>query len=267
MADDPNDWARVAREWSRKHLEPRCDVILSEVFVATNFLTGDVFLDPSVEDRAYPDLPGFLPGTADLVCILSDGTLLVADWKTGGGTGVWEQLLTLAFGLSRSAYLRNPDGSIRKVRVAALYHDPDNGMRPCEWEVTDSELVAHAKAMGFQIADVGVRTEHVQGSHCTQLYCPHLAYCDAVFRDVEAAYLEDKVGKRLPVLSGPVLTDEPATDEEAGVVMARIAAARRQMKYYEAGIRAYVDNGGRAIDGAFEYKKTPTGYRWVKRDG
>lgn len=267
MADDPNDWARVAREWSQKHLEPRCVAIFSEVFVATNFRTGEVFLDPTVVDRQYPDLPGHLPGTADLVCVLRDGRLLVADWKTGGGTGAWEQLLSLAYGLSRSPFLRDASAKVRPVRVAALYHDPEYGMRPCEWEVSEEQLVAHAKAMEHQLADVGVRTEHVQGSHCTQLYCPHLAYCDAVFRDVEMAYMEDEVGKKLPVLNGTVLTDEPATDEEAGIVMARIAAARRQMKYYEAGIRAYVDNGGRAVEGGFEYKKTPTGYRWVKRDG
>lgn len=281
----PEDWARVAIEWSQRELEPRCDVILSEVFIATNFNTGDTFMDPEVEDRNYPELPGFLPGTCDLVCILSgpEGELLVADWKTGGGSGVWEQLMSLAYGLSRSPFLRKPDGSIRKVRIAALYAGQESmgggGILCIEKAVPDSELVSFAKAMAFQMANVGLVKEHVQGSHCTQLFCPHLAYCDAVMSDVAQAarqerpelFVERGMSKtvHLPNFTDnhTVLTDTPSSDEEAGLVMARIAAARRQMKYYEAGIREYVDNGGRAIDGDWEYKQTPTGYRWVKFRG
>ena len=274
-ATTPEDWASVAIKWSQKNLEPRCDVVLSEVFVATNFNTGDVFLDPEVKDRQYPELPGFMPGTADLVCILSNGRLLVADWKTGGGTGAREQLLSLGCGLRASPFLRKANGEVRDVTIAVLYSGPDS-MPTATWgdvqcyeeEVSDDVLVAHARAMEFQLQDVGKRTEHVQGSHCTQLFCPHLAYCDAVLSDVWMACVEDDVGSKLPILgSVSVLTDSPKTDEEAGLVMARIAAARRQMKYYEEGIRRYVDEGGRAVEGDWEYKHTNSGYRWVKARG
>lgn len=272
-AQTPADWASVAIKWSQENLEPRCEQLYSEVFVATNFRTGEVFLDPEVVDRQYPEMPGFLPGTADLVAVLSDGRLLVADWKTGGGVGVREQLLTLAYGLHLSPALRTVAGDVRPVVCAALYvgfsDDGKTMVFPHEWEVSEQELVAHAKAMEFQLADVGVRTEHVQGSHCTQLYCPHLAYCDAVFADVVQAYTEDEVGKKLPVASPgqAPLHDRFSTDDEAGLVMARVAAARRQLKYYEAAVREHVDNGGRAVEGDWEYKKTATGYRWVKRAG
>lgn len=268
MASGPSDWKDVAIKWSQEHLEPRCETILSEVFVATNFITSEVFMDTSVEARGYPELPGFLPGTADLVCILTNGKLLVADWKTGGGTGAWEQLLTLAFGLSRSPWLRHADGSVRDVCVAVLYYDKDNDeVHVNEWDVTTEELESHARAMAFQMSDIGVRTEHVQGSHCTQLYCPHLAYCDAVQADVLYASADEM---KLPVLQeSPRLTDTPSSDEEAGVIMARIAAARRQMKYYEAGIKEYIARGGRAVDGQFEWKEVPRGsstcFRWVRR--
>lgn len=271
MASGPSDWKDVAIKWSQEHLEPRCETILSEVFVATNFQSLEVFMDPSVRDRGYPELPGYLPGTTDLVCILKDGKLLVADWKTGGGTGSWEQLLSLAFGLSRSPWLRHPDGSIRDVCVAVLYYDKDNDeVHVNEWDVTNEELEAHARAMAFQMADIGVRTEHVQGSHCTQLYCPHLAYCDAVQSDVTFASTEEGLARELPVVYDRVqLTDKPNNDHEAGLIMARIAAARRQMKYYESGIKEYLANGGRAIDGQFEWKEVQWGsstcFRWVKK--
>ncbi len=175
-------WVDKAVAWSIDHLEQRCKQIATEVYVASNFATGEVHTDPSVRDRGYPDKPGFTPGTADLVCILRDGSLLVGDWKTGGSAGADKQLLSLAYGLSK--VYRTDAGGLRPVILAVLHAGPD-GVLPNEWEVSESDLQAHADAMAFQLADVGVRNDAVIGSHCTQLYCPHLAYCPGVQHVVE----------------------------------------------------------------------------------
>ncbi len=180
--EDVTDWARKAIAWSKESLEPRCKSIHTEVYVASNFATDQVHHDNGVSNRKYPIKPGYLPGTADLACILHTGELYVADWKTGGSSGADKQLLTLAFGL-RHVYRRD-DGGLREVVLAVLSANND-GVMPSEWAVTSDEIEAHADAMAFQLADVGVRNDPVPGAHCTQLYCPHLAYCPAIGAVVE----------------------------------------------------------------------------------
>ncbi len=260
---DVGTWYDLAAQWSKDHLEPRCEQIASEVYVAYNFVTGDVHADPAVRDRKYPTLPGFVPGTADLVCILSDGKLYVADWKTGAGTGADKQLLTLACGL-RKAYPK-PDGTLRDIVLAVLYAGAE-GVHAVEWFPTQLELDNHAQAMTYQLQDVGVRNDAVPGIHCSQLYCPHLAYCPGVMGIVEElAEGEQALLPATSLLKNCSMTDNPISDEEAGYVMARITAAKRQSKYFEEAIRMYVTSGGRAIAGDMEFKQTNSGFRWVTR--
>lgn len=260
-------WVDRAYSWYEKNLKPRCVSVHCEVYVSSNFETGEVHTDQSVRGRGYPEMPGYIPGTADLVCILESGELLVLDWKTGLGTGADKQLLTLASGLRKTAEYRNQDGSYRSVRLGVLYAGEaaygTDGVTPVEWPVTEGELVAHEDAMAFQLADVGVRNEPVVGIHCTQLYCPHLAYCPGVAGVVDEAARELIPAERLLVK----MTDQPISDEEAGYTMERIAAARRQMKYLEAGIRQYINEGGKALAGDYEFKSTNSGFRWVKKNG
>lgn len=258
------EWVNVAQIWSIDHLEPRCESIHSEVYVGFHFGEGLVHTDRTVLNRKYPKQPGFLPGTADLVCVLSDGGLLVADWKTGGGAGADKQLLTLAVGL-REVY-RTPAGDLRPVTLSVLYAgDTDDGaVHPVEWTVTESDLQAHRHAMAERMALLDEVTRHldpVVGIHCTQLYCPHLAYCKGI-GDV----VTDLAHRSLPIApSLNTITDQPISDEEAGYTMERIYAAKRQYEYLMSGIKKYIDGGGRAVAGDFEYKKTTTGFRWVKR--
>ncbi len=271
------EWAAKAIVWVQRELEPRLESgfdsvpsMYAEVYVSYNFATGEVHTDPKVRNRAYPKMPGLVPGTADLVCVLATGELLVGDWKTGGGVGADKQLLSLAAGLRR-VYTRG-DGSYRPVRLAILYAGEAaygaGGVVPVEWAVTESDIVAHEHAMAFQLADVATRKEPVVGSHCTQLYCPHLAYCPGI-----TAIVEDQSRGSEGLLSAERLlakmkmTDNPISDEEAGYTMERIAAARRQMKYLEAGVRKYIEDGGKALAGDFEFKSTNSGFRWVKRNG
>ncbi len=253
-------WVREAIAWSQQHLEPRCQEILSEVYVAYNFDTGEVHTDCTVRNRKYPDMPGFLPGTTDLVCLLSDGSLLVADWKTGGGTGADKQLLTLALGL-RNVF-RKADGSFRVVRLAILYAG-DDGVRPVEWEVTDAELEAHRFAMGLQLADIGVRRDAVPGIHCTQLYCPHLAYCPGIAKVVDAsAEAPEALLAATSLVRRHNIQEAPSDEEHAGYIMERVTAAKRQMDFYQERIRQWHLAGNRVVAGDFEYSKGKDGFRW-----
>ncbi len=258
--EDVNGWFLLAQRWSLQHLEPRCKEIHSEVYVAFNFTTGGVHTDFTVRDRKYPKLAGYLPGTCDLVCVLQDETLLVADWKTGGGTGADKQLATLALGL-REVY-RTETGALRRVRLAILYATAD-GVHPVELEVTDDELDAHRVAMQFQLADVGVRTEPVPGIHCTQLYCNHLAYCPGITATVEAA-AESPEGL-LPAKSlvrKYDISSAPTGALHAGAIMERVTAAKRQLDFYQERVRSWCENGGECIAGDFHYSKRKDGYRW-----
>ncbi len=257
------DWVGHAIAWSIDHLEPRCKEIHSEVYVAFNYTTGACHADAKVRDRQYPKMPGFLPGTTDLFCILTDGSLLVADWKTGGGTGADKQLMSLA--LAGRELFRKGDGTYPNVRLAVLYAGPD-GVHPHEWEVTHEELDAHRLAMQFQLADVGIRTDPVPGIHCTQLYCNHLAYCPGITATVEAA-AESPEGL-LPAKSLVRKYDicsVPSGAAHAGAIMERVTAAKRQMDFYEKRVRKYCDDGGRAIAGDFEYSKGKDGFRWRQK--
>ncbi len=252
-------WVRDAIVWSRAHLEPRCQSILSEVYVAYEFSTGQVHTDCTVHDRKYPDMPGYLPGTTDLVCLLADGSLLVADWKTGGGTGADKQLLTLALGLRE--VFRLPSGELRKVLLSVLYAG-ENGVRPHEWEATNEDLEAHKMAMGLQLMDVGVRTEPVPGPHCHNLYCPHLAYCPGITGIV----LDASEGTEA-LLPASALTRRydmcvPTSDTHAGYVMSRVTSAKRQLDYLSSVIKKHLASGGRCIAGDIEYSNGRDGHRW-----
>ena len=261
---DVCSWVVDAIKWSNTHLEPRCQQVLSEVYVGYNFETGESHTDVTVHDRQYPkDMPGFLPGTCDLVCLLRDGSLLVADWKTGGGTGADKQLMSLALGL-RDVF-RSADGSLRPVRLAILYAT-EQGVHPVEWEVTDAELESHRQAMAFQLADVGVRTEPVPGIHCSQLYCNHLAYCPGIAATVDgAAEAPQGLLPAASLVRKYNIQEAPSSAEHAGSIMERVTAAKRQLAFYEKRIQQYVADGGTCLAGDFEYSKKADGHRWRAR--
>lgn len=259
--DEVFGWYKLAVAWSKEHLEPRCQEVMSEVYVGYNFDTGESHTDVTVHDRQYPkDMPNFLPGTADLVCLLRDGSLLVADWKTGGGTGADKQLMSLALGL-RDVF-RAADGSLRPVRLAILYAT-EQGVHLVEWELTNGELESHRQAMAFQLADVGIRTEPVPGIHCTQLYCNHLAYCPGIAATVDgAAEAPQGLLPAASLVRKYNIQEAPSGAEHAGSIMERVTAAKRQMDFYEKRVRQYVLDGGHCVSGEFEYSKKADGFRW-----
>jgi hypothetical protein len=259
----------VAKEFFNRVLLPRCQVVMSEVAISVNWTAGTAEILPSVKDRQYPERDGWQNGTADLVCILKDETLLIADWKTGGSDGATEQLLSLAIAFQKC--LKLPNGEERQVRVACL-SVTEEGVDPDERAVSSEQLSNHWTAMEMAWADRTKKNEPNPGIHCTQLYCPHLAYCSAVTGLVEDAAGEDDIVQEkmgnAPLLPEKALvrkhrmTDKPRSNEEAGYVMSRVAAARRQQKYYESCMKEYIANGGRVTAGNYEWRETGAGYRW-----
>lgn len=266
-----------AKEFFTQVLLPRCDVVMSEVAISVNWSEHKAEILHNVKERNYPDRDGWQNGTADLVCILKDGTLLVADWKTGGTDGATEQLLSLACGFSLCLTYPGEGGEgsckdrVRPVRVACLKVS-EEGVDPEERPVSAEQLSNHWLAMEMAWADKEGKTKAVPGIHCTQLYCPHLAYCNAVTGLVEDAAKNDDASVTSsggePLLPAEALvrkyrmTDKPRSDDEAGFVMSRVSAARRQQKYYESCMKEYIANGGRVTAGNYEWRETGNGFRW-----
>lgn len=251
-------WHRLTVQWSIDFLEPRCNRIRSEVYTAYNFTTDKSYQDPTVCNRGYPTescFDGYIHGTADIVAELSNGKLLIADWKTGGGTGAPEQLMTLACSLSKPT---------DQVTLAILYVS-EKGVRPVVWDCSQEELAAHKERMRSQLDQVGKNTTPVQGIHCTQLYCGHLAYCPGPTLTVEASS-EGPEGL-IPVSRlkrSYAIQEAPTSKEHAGYIMERVTAAKRQIDFYEKRIRKYVSDGGKCIAGDFEFSKGNDGFRWRK---
>lgn len=248
-------------------IAPRCFSIKSEVCVGVNWRTGEAKIFWDVVERKYPSIQGWQFGTADLFCTMHDGSILIADWKTGGTEGAEEQLLSLAtaFGLALG-YNENS----AHIYTSCLQVS-ENGVWPHETDVTDM-LASHALAMELQTDELikkGVKVP-VSGIHCTTLYCPHLAYCGAITGIVCDSSELDRSGQEpIPVsrlVSGMRMTDKPCSDQEAGYVMSRITAAKRQMKYWEECLKDYVTkHNGKVTAGSHEWGPGNNGWRWRKQ--
>ncbi len=245
-------------------LLPDCKSVQSEVAIGTDWLLGKTVLLSNVTDRKYPsgsEWESYQFGTADLVAELKDGTLLVADWKTGGSEGATEQLMSLAFGFSQL----NPG---KPVRISCLSVN-EHGVWPKEADVSQEQLDSHWDDMRYQWEAVlnGRRTDHVTGVHCTTLYCPHLSYCSAI-QDVVRGMAETAPQGG----SGPMVKPEaygvPApkafmSDKEAGETMAAVSAANRQIKYLTNLMKERVSKGlGKVLSGNYEWADGGNGFRW-----
>lgn len=265
-------WVSHANVWLSEHLLPRCQKIETEVAIAVNWSTGEVRTLNGVHGRNYPSLgDGWQFGTADIVALLNDGSLLIADWKTGGTDGAEEQLLSLAAAFQETVPLdlwESKNSTTRRpVRIACLRVDAD-GVWPNEREVTKSELRNHWDAMTFAMEDIGEKYDPKPGTHCTVLYCPHLAYCTAissVVRDCGSG--PESNGTPLVPAEALMskLTSKPTNDAEAGEQVALVSAAKRQINYIIDGAKEYVNAGGRVISGQFEWKDRGNGFRWGKK--
>lgn len=164
-------------------LKERSHWVRSEWAIAVNWLTGHAAVLNDVVGRNYPQWAyqdGYQPGTADLVAALRDPPgMLIADWKTGGNDGAEEQLMSLA-----CAFRANMKPELRKEFgfSTACLSVTEETVWEHELQRSKAELDLHQDAMRFMWEDViATRTGlPAPGIHCTQLYCPHLAYCPAI---------------------------------------------------------------------------------------
>lgn len=248
-------------------LQTRSVAVQSEIAIAVNWSTGQVEVLNGVKSRDYPDIPGFQSGTADLVCVLKTGELLVADWKTGPqAEGSTEQLLSLACAFQRAMPTLSEEGQpiYRPVRISCLMVNEED-VWPNEKEVSQEQLDAHwfAMTMATESVDKAASSPTNPGLHCTQLYCPHLAYCP---RFLNRVVTEGSKELSPMVTQGDLnYTDTPTSDYEAGFTMSVISACRRQMKYFEAKLKDYVSKGGQVISGDKIWSDGSNGWRWRKR--
>lgn len=258
-------WDRHAQAYVTDVLAVRYPTLLSEVAVGTAW--ENVALIVPIKDRKYPKVPGWMYGTADIVGLSEDQTeLYVGDWKTGGSEGAEEQLLSLA-----ACFYRALSGGlwgypIKRVVIGCL-SVTEEGMKPNEREVSLEELDAHFTAMGWQwekvLAEEG---KAIPGIHCTTLYCPHLSHC----KEVNGLVLEASEGEKGLLAPEQLvrhhrMTDRPQSDEEAGYVMERVTAAKRQLNYYTEAMKDYSRSGGLILSGKYEWGPGPDGFRWRRR--
>lgn len=240
----------------------------TEQVVGINWSTGQAGLFTVPGHRQYPNIPGWQFGTADLICRTDGDTLYIGDWKTGDGLGWEEQVLSLLYAISRVAVTQ--DALPPKSFIGACLRLNDQGCWPEEIIYTQNDLDLHADAMRMRWEDIqsGRVTEKRGGIHCTQYYCPHLAYCSEIRSYVSSLARQDaaQTGKvHLKVVgNGLMLTDKPRSDTEAGEVVEMLSAAKRQIKYLDTKMKEYVAKGGRVLSGQMEWKDRGNGFRWGK---
>jgi hypothetical protein len=261
---DVNVWLGHAKTYVDTVLGPRCDTILSEVPIAVNWITGEVEILMGVKDRKYPFKKGWQYGTADLVCILKDGSLLIIDWKTGGNDGAEEQLLSLGVAFQKAMPKLQ---YVRPLRTLCLQVN-DEGMWPHEKDWTPQQIESHWDSVRFKWEDLEKHNDPVPGIHCTTLYCPHLAYCPAIQASVFGLAEADQEGAKLVSANDLVrahrVTDNPVSNDEAGFTAAMLSAAKRQIKYTESKLKEYVNKGGAATQGGYTWGEGGNGWRWRK---
>lgn len=253
-------------KWYLEELVPRCKLILSEQAVAVDWLSGEArFLGP-IKNRQYPtDMPGFMFGTADLVCVTNDNELLVADWKTGGTDGAKEQLASLAWGLLKSGRFDMLDNDTCVVTVKTLCLPVnEHGVWPDEALLMPSYLDTHFHNMQMATLFIDRMFDKPRaGVHCTAFYCPHLAFCPTITAATNLLAQSAPSGvpeakKGLPVIM------EPSNGIEAGETMALVSAAKRQLNYVTEHCKAMAKRGEKIVYGDYEFADGGNGYRWRK---
>lgn len=170
VAEDVRAEYEVAIDWvedyGRRYL-------LSEVAFAWDPVRDVAeVLKTTGRDYAEAQARGLVCGTADVVAVTSDGkAALIADWKTGDGSGAGSQLRTLALMATRALKLDS-------VTVVALEVTAAGVREVCREDLDVFDLDAHAGELAELLAAVPT-AEPVPGPHCGERYCPARASCPA----------------------------------------------------------------------------------------
>lgn len=244
----------------------RLTSVQSEVAISINW-AADTAEILTVKNREYPIRKGGQNGTADIVARYGDNGLYVGDWKTGDGVGWEEQVLSLLYGFLKAFTAQGLPEPVEFI--GACLKVTEEGCWPIEKTYTRNDLDLHADAMRMRWEEIesGKVGKAAAGIHCTQYYCPHLAYCTEIKQyvtDLASASFRQDGKVHLQMEKNLRLTDKPVDDFEAGGVVEILAAAKRQIKYLDEQMKKHILNGGRVISGQFEWKDRGNGYRWGK---
>lgn len=191
--------------------------------------------------RAYPSAAyqRGIPGTADLVLVTREGTVVVADYKTGAvpprAASSW-QLRVLGLGAARLF------GAAR-VRLAIVAIDREGGHRvdAVDFPEADQAEARAALAEAWAAARdaeasilLGEAPSVQQGEHCG--YCPALRACPA-----STALVRDMAAGGLEGVAGRVADLSPA---EAGAAWQKAKLARRLLDTIEDALRERLRRDG-----------------------
>lgn len=267
LTGDPEVDRRLtaAQEWWDSQFVPNHTDIQTEVAYRINMDNLDA--EPvAVADREYGDEPNMFYGTADIVAYDKSGALVIADWKTGSDYGAKEQLKSLAYAAITNSML--PGNTFASVAVGHSILVLDGYPKAtvnCVTKFTARrpELLAHI--VEVKRAMYQGQAVLAPGIHCTQLYCPHLAYCPETTKATQEL-AEGPQGLLSPdrLVRRHSLTDSPTDNEHAAYIMERVSASKRQAAYLTDMMKEYVKNGGSVSVGGLTWGPGKDGYRWRK---
>jgi Protein of unknown function (DUF2800) len=214
LAEAPAD----DRDWLKSlNLDPLPRNVESEVPLGWHAVTDDaVRYDLNGEHRAYP-ADGYYHGTADIVGLLGDDAVLVADLKRFGGRKTAEKSGQLAMLALAACRLTGRD------RAVVMHLAP----KPGGWRVDRAELDGFdLEAWAARFRRLAERLSALQpgrlealtaGDHCT--YCPSLVYCPAQASLVRqfSAVPPETLSERISAVP----------DEEAGALWEQVTLAEK----------------------------------------
>lgn len=257
----------AAQKWWDETFVPNHTDIQTEVAFRVNMdtLEGEVV---AVVDREYGDEPNMFYGTADIVARDRSNALVIADWKTGSDYGAHHQLMSLAW--AAIDHCQNATNGVDYASVAVgqsiivLDGHPRGSVQPVtKFTVRRPELLGHIVEVKREMFGPSGKTK--PGIHCTQLYCPHLAYCPETTKATQDL-AEGPQGLIQPeaLTRKFSITSPPSSPEHAAFIMERISASKRQTQYMTDLMKAYVSNGGVVSTGGLTWGPGKDGFRWRK---
>jgi hypothetical protein len=158
----------------------------------------------------HPDLGG----TADVVCLLYDGTLAVIDLKTGRGLMVdpTENPQMLQYGLG--AYNTMPDDMrkrVKQVQLIVIQPWATLGDTVKIWATDPAFLIEHAVTLTLAVLAVEQGTTLRVGDWCR--FCPARISCPALYKEIHETIVP-------AVLEAEQVTEAKLTPEAIGKVLA-----------------------------------------------
>jgi len=210
---------------------------------AYNPVTGGSLELGSALGRQYPDSPGWVCGTMDLVVRYPDGSVTIVDWKTGRDAPYAAESGQLAI----AALAVSLPWSLERVTVA-IGHIRDDGSIAFDRHEYDEAALQGVAERVRKTWDAAVRAENLLGfgqlptttlgAHCK--YCPAASFCPSQIALVRRFIGEgDGVG-----VGGNPAYSEASTPAEVGALWARFEQIKPRLEQAEAALKRAVERLG-----------------------